>query len=296
MAPSVKNGESGPGDGPSGGPAELREVFAVAPGGTLYVDLDFGSVRVESHDRSEVRIEATARGWAADLVVFSLERQGKDVQLDGEFEGWLPWFLRGTRVRVRARVPRQYAVDVRTRGGRVRAARIGGRVAADTRGGSVEVEEVDGPALLRTAGGSIRAERVSGALRAYTSGGRIEIDTARGEVDARTSGGAIQVERAGGRVVARTSGGGILAAFSGEPAGLLQTSGGSIEVRIPAGAGVNLDARTSGGRVQVEPPLRATGPHSASHVIGEINAGGAPLRLRTSGGSIRVSAHSPQRE
>ena len=43
----------------------LEERIPVEPGGTLYVDLDRGSVEVGSHDRPEILIQASARGWSA---------------------------------------------------------------------------------------------------------------------------------------------------------------------------------------------------------------------------------------
>jgi hypothetical protein len=273
---------------PSDGGPDLLEVLAVAPGGTLFVDLEAGSVRVESHDRSEVWVDAVARGWAAELVWFSLEREGSDVFVQGDVAGWLPRVLGGARVRVRVRVPREYSVDVRTRGGRVRLTELTGRIAAESSGGSIDLRDGRGPALLRTSGGSIRAERVAGDLRAHSSGGPVEAEHVRGDVDARTSGGSIEVRDAGGRVYARTSGGSVRVGFAGTPAGEVHTSGGGIEVEIPAGAGVELDARTGGGRVVVEPPLELAGESGRSEARGAVNGGGAPLRLSTSGGDIQL--------
>jgi hypothetical protein len=268
--------------------AYLDETLPVEPGGTLWIDLDFGSVRVESHDAEQVKIEARAEGWDSGQVWFSVSREGNDVLLDGEVERWLPSLVFGRRISVRVRIPRRYSVDIRTRGGRVRLREIGGRVAAETRGGSIELKEADGPALLRTAGGHIEAEKVRDNLRMRTSGGRIEADDAAGQVEARTSGGRIALRAVAGPVDAHTSGGSISAAFTGSPAGSLATAGGSIDVQFPRDAAASLDARTSGGRVEVEHPVQMSGTASKTHVVGDVRGGGPLLRLRTSGGSIRV--------
>jgi hypothetical protein len=268
--------------------AYLDETLPVEPGGTLWIDLDFGSVLVESHDTNEVKIEARAEGWDPDQVWFSVSREENDVLLDGEVERWLPSLVFGRRISVRVRVPRRYSVDIRTRGGRIRLREIGGRVAAETRGGSIELKESDGPALLRTAGGHVEAEKVRGNLRMRTSGGRIEADEVCGEVEARTSGGRIALRAVAGPVEAHTSGGSISVAFTSAPAGSLATSGGSIDVQFPRGGGASLDARTSGGRVHVDHPIELREKGSKSHVVGDVQGGGELLRLRTSGGSIRV--------
>ncbi len=276
------------GDAADEGTERLHEVVPVEPGGTLYVNLDLGSVQVESHDVETVEVEAEATGWAPELVVFSLDREGNDVHLDAAVESWLPGILFGRRVRVRARVPRRYSLDIFTRGGRVRMRHIGGRVAAETKGGSIELERADGSALLRTSGGSIVAEDVRGHVRAGTSGGRIQVTDVAGDAELRTSGGRIECRGAAGRVEAKTSGGRIRTDFDGAASGSLATSGGPIEVRFAKGARVSLDARTSGGRVRVDHSIQLRGERSSSHVVGEINGGGPELRLRTSGGSIHV--------
>ncbi len=276
------------GDAADEGTEGLHEVVSVELGGTLYVNLDLGSVEVESHDAETVEIEAQATGWAPELVVFWLDREGNDVYLEAAAEHWLPGILFGRRVRVRARVPRRYSLDVFTRGGHVRMRQIGGRVAAETRGGSIELRRVDGSALLRTSGGKIEAEDVRGHVRAGTRGGRIEVTRVQGDAELRTSGGRIECRGMAGRVEAKTSGGRIRTDFDAAASGSIATSGGPIEVSFASGARVSLDACTRGGQVRVDHPIQVSGTRSSSRVVGEINGGGPELRLRTSGGSIHV--------
>ena len=79
--------------------------------------------------------------------------------------------------------------------------------------------------------------------------------------------------------------------FSDQPAGDLETSGGSIEAEFSEDARVDLDAKTSGGRVHVEQELHFVGSIERGHVRGRINGGGPELRLKTSGGNVRVRVH-----
>jgi DUF4097 and DUF4098 domain-containing protein YvlB len=262
---------------------EFRESIGVEPGGTLEVDLAAGSVEVETHDDPEVSVEARASG-----MQFRLEGDGTDAQLSGEVSGFMRGIFGGLSVRVRVRVPEQYSLVIRTAGGSIEVEEIDGEVEAKTSGGSIAVEGAKGQVQLRTSGGGIRAEEVYGDIFARTSGGSIRIEEVSGEVDARTSGGGIQVHDAGGPVRVRTSGGSVSARFSGVPEGSLETSGGSIEVEIPEDAAVTIDAKTSGGRVRIDSELRVTGTLQSSHIVGDINGGGPELRIRTSGGNIRV--------
>jgi hypothetical protein len=234
-------------EGPS---PRLSETLDVAAGGTLFVDLDCGEVRVESHEAPQVVVSAEGEGLLGSEVLFTLSREGDDVLVEGDVDGALSWLACARRVRVRARVPRDWSVDVRTRGGRVRLRDIGGRAAAETSGDEIDLRGCAGSALLRSSGGPLWIERVEGDLRATTSGGPIGVRDAGGEVDAHTS-------------------------------------GGPIDVRLRAGAGARLDAETSGGFVRVDATL-TSGTRSPWRVLGEIRGGGPLVRLRTSGGWIRV--------
>lgn len=269
---------------------DLEETIAVEQGGTLSIDLDRGQVTVGSHDANEVRISARARGFGAHLGGFELEHQGNDVRLQGSFSQSGPLVLWGPRVKVEAWVPRAYSVVVQTRGGSVHVGGITGRTIAETSGGAIEVENCRGPVSVETSGGKIRARDIDGFVVAQTSGGPIQMKDVSGGVEAVTSGGALDLQEIGGRIEARTSGGAIDVSFAQAPSGTLDTSGGRIEVRFAADAKVDLDAETSGGRVEVEHHVARTDAQGKHRIAGGINGGGAPLRLRTSGGNIRVRA------
>ena len=269
---------------------ELDQTIAVEPDGTLWIDLDRGRVTVQSHDANEVRISARARGFGALFGGFDLRHQGNDVHLDGSFGRsflFVPW---GPRVTVEAWVPRRYSLRVNTRGGAVNVSDITGSTIAETRGGAIQVGGCHGPVGVETSGGKIRVGDVEGTVVAHTSGGRIEMSSIDGNIEAVTSGGALDLQEIAGNIEAHTSGGAIAASFSSAPSGALDTSGGRIEVCFAADAKVDLDAKTSGGNVEVEHEVAGSESRSKRCVVGRINGGGAPLRLRTSGGNIRVRA------
>lgn len=266
----------------------IEEELPVEPGGVLYIDLDRGGVSVESHDANTVRIVGEARGWSASMAAFVLEKVGSDVQLDLSFGGWMPGLFLPARVEVVAWVPRRYSLEVGTRGGRIQVRNIGGRIGLDTSGGSLRVSNVDGPALIRTSGGHVEIEDVRSDVRARTSGGHVHVRRVKGNVEARTGGGRIEIEDVSGQVDARTSGGRISVSFVEEPWGHAETSGGSIDVSFRRGAGAELDARTSGGRIEIDRSIEVDGRHDRRRIAARLNGGGAPLVLRTSGGSITL--------
>ena len=266
---------------------DFENRIAAKPGGRLRVDLKGGSIEVESHDVNEVRVEANVRGMGSRSMNFELDGDGVDVEFTADLRAWASVFG-GPRLRVRLRVPERYDVDIHTAGGNVDIEEIRGDVKARTSGGSIKVDQIEGRVELWTSGGPIEAKEIRGDLTASTSGGRIRAAEVTGRVKAHTSGGPIKVTDVQGAVDLHTSGGEISVRFTDAPEGVLETSGGGIEVEFPEDVGADLDAKVSGGRVEVEHGILVQGSQDPQHVVGKVNGGGRRLRLRTSGGNIRV--------
>jgi DUF4097 and DUF4098 domain-containing protein YvlB len=291
----------------------IRKGFNVAAGGTLRLDAGTGSIRIVTGGTGvAVEVIRKARGRGADDVLrehkIDFSQSGNDVVITSDFENhWDRWFS-DYEVQWNIRVPAQYNLDVKTSGGSIDLADIGGTVAAHTSGGSIRTGHLAGASKLTSSGGSITVGGAAAEVSANTSGGSIDIgDTASnveahtsggsislahiaGEVLARTSGGNIRIEDAKGRVDASTSGGSITASISRQPSGdsRLSTSGGGVTVNLARGIGVELDAHASGGGVHSDVPTTIQGTQDDDTLRGRVNGGGPKLVLRSSGGGIHV--------
>ncbi len=295
----------------------IRRGFNVAEGGTLRLKASPGSIKVVTGGTGvAVEITRKARGRRAEETLreheITFRQEGNDVIIESEHDdesNWSNWFhWRDYEVQWNVRVPSRYNLDLRTSGGSIDLADIGGTVEARTSGGSIKTGRLAGTATLKTSGGSIRVGGAQSSVQAVTSGGGITIGDTAGPVEARTSGGSISIARAQGDVFARTSGGGITienaagkvdastsggsitARISAQPRGdsRLATSGGSVTVELAGGIGVELDARASGGGVHSDVPILVRGKQDDDSLSGTIGSGGPKLVLRTSGGGIRV--------
>ncbi len=294
----------------------FRKSVPVEASKKLSLTLDFASIKVEGGASNNVELEAVFAGnppsrkdfdrMMADFD-FTVTRSGSDLRIKGEFKtGWKNVSLFGNfghhycnygkcleydwlrRMEVRARVPSQFATDLRTSGGSITVGDLRGETTARTSGGSLHFGHIDGPVNGETSGGSITL--LSGKGRAYvrTSGGSIRIEEMAGEVDADTSGGQIDILKTTGRVTAHTSGGGI---HIGEAANAVEasTSGGGITVAMRSSSKFDVDAETSGGSVSSEfEVIGAVNSARHEHLRGSVNGGGPMLRLRTSGGGIHI--------
>ncbi|HKQ37857.1 MAG TPA: DUF4097 family beta strand repeat-containing protein [Verrucomicrobiae bacterium] len=281
----------------------LQKTFNVTSGGKLVVDVNVGSIEITASDRKDVAIDvfrkADARGvGGADREKAELQKhevtftqEGNNVvvkaQRQKETES-----VRNMNLNFRyvIQVPAKFDADVKTSGGGIKVADLNGDLKARTSGGSLKFAHIRGPIDGHTSGGSIDLANSDGKASIKTSGGSIKVNKHKGDVVAKTSGGGVSVEDVEGQVQASTSGGSVnasLAKITGECR--LETSGGGINVAVPGNAALDIDAKTSGGSVHSDLPVTTTASEKKRTALqGKLNAGGTPLVLRTSGGSINL--------
>lgn len=213
----------------------------------------------------------------------------------------------------------QGGVTATTEGGSVRLGSIGGPVDCETAGGSIVLARAGGRSRLVTRVGMIEAASVAGDLRAETGAGNIEIGRVDGTVQARTGGGVIraadvrkgmQAEAGAGDIrigkvrgtIVLTSGAGDIVAELHEGARLshseITTSVGTIVLSLPESLALTLEASIELARgrhgivsefpsIQVQRSSRLFGPVS-EQAAGEINGGGAVVRIRNGLGRIEI--------
>ena len=180
----------------------------------------------------------------------------------------------------------------RTSGGNIELTSCGGQAELKTSGGSIEVVDVGGDVHAQTSGGNLRFGAIQGSIWGKTSGGSIKVASCSGGADVQTSGGSIILQNVGESINARTSGGSIHTAMTIQPQNecSLRTSGGGITLTLTPDITVDVEAETSGGHVStdfvVESVLQGKVPKN--RLKGSINGGGPLLKLRTSGGNIRL--------
>ena len=197
--------------------------------------------------------------------------------------------------------------SLRTGGGHIRAGQIGGRAELDTVGGNITVAQAGSLVSVRTGGGQIDFGDVHGSVHAQTGGGGIRVMYVSGPMELESSSGSICLTRVAGALQAATSGGTITAWINPDaPAGggnvrlagasQLASGNGDIIVFLPRNLAANIDATVMNGgerHIEADPELHMTMQASANgsgplHAMAVLNGGGAPLKLKTTGGKIRL--------
>jgi TonB family protein len=200
------------------------------------------------------------------------------------------------------------AADLHSGGGHIRAAGIGGKAELVTEGGNITVGKAGSFVAVKTGGGQIDFGEVRGSVQAQTRGGGIRVLYVSGPMDVESNGGSICLTRVSGAVKAATGSGTITAwinpeaskgthsAVSLSGASQLSSGAGDIIVFLPRNLAANIEAVVENGgahRIEADPALalqitksgQSNGPLTASAVL---NGGGPLLRLKTTGGKIKL--------
>jgi hypothetical protein len=187
---------------------------------------------------------------------------------------------------------------------RIVAKRTGPRVFGSS-GASIELKVPSNSLLsLTTSNGAISATGTSREITARSSNGEIDVIGAKGKLDLKTTNGAIKIEANEATVAAETTNGDV--GFVGsltKGSHKLQSTNGSIEVKLPAMAQFQFTASTSNGSVKnrfpgLQPKSGKAGGNRLAGVIGSGADSEVVVELETSNGGITIepmpSAEAPK--
>lgn len=274
---------------------EFRHVHALKQGGRVTLENYNGSIEISGWAKDEINITGTKYAASEDL----LKQVKVDVQVAGDtvnIRTIPPAERKGmSGAQFVIHVPRKVELD---------------RIQSSN--GSVRITDVEGPARLRTSNGSVRAFNLSSKLEILTTNGSVEVRGLNGSANLRTSNGTVTLDDIHGSVDATTTNGkiqGQLAESAGEMPMRMQTTNGSIDlrldsalktdvrasttngsvtIRLPASLNARLDASTTNSSVSCDFPLATTIETSKRKLVGTIGSGGPRIDLNTTNGPIRV--------
>ena len=124
-----------------------------------------------------------------------------------------------------------------------------------------------------------------------TSGGDISSMHFQGDFEASTSGGDINLKGSDSKINASTSGGDIYLDYKGINKGIdLSTSGGDIQIRLPEDFNATANMHTSGGSISCDLTANHAKKISSTRFEADLNNGGNPLYVKTSGGDIDITS------
>jgi len=258
--------------------AERNDVLSVktAPGATLRIHNSNGKTRVVGEERTDVGVSACKRARAesheaAGHLLDEIRVLENATPGLTELEVLIPrkWNRHGS-VNLEVRVPKGLRVEVVAANGKICLECLRGAVKAKSSNGSVCVSDVVGDVEIFTSNAKVECHDTCGRLVARSSNGKIEVEDHRGSVDCSTSNGLIQasIEEVGRDGV------------------LLATSNGRIVLELPDSVDAEVDLQVDNGVIRNDRNLDRAVRETNGRVRGVLGKGGAPVKLRTSNGSI----------
>lgn len=294
------------GPGPEGRD-EIERSFQVRPGGLLNFDADIGNVEIITAESERVRVEytleykvKTAQEVNELRQKLTIEMGQTDVTTTTINENNVKVVVRladdrngslrnKVRLDFRITMPRKFNLDLRT-GGSAKVGDLDGTVKASTMGGSLKLDNVSGAVTARTMGGSIAIGDVGADLEARSSGGSVATGRVNGRVVANADGGSVAITEASGAIEATANGGSVAAYISKQPNAdsKITANAGSIELRLPPSAAVNVDAACTAGRISSDFSLHGHQDDDPPRLKTALNGGGPLVLLRATAGNIHL--------
>jgi DUF4097 and DUF4098 domain-containing protein YvlB len=131
---------------------------------------------------------------------------------------------------------------------------------------------VTGDVDVTTANAKVTCKCAQGHLRARSSNGKIEVDCHQGSIDASTSNGVIRASLD----------------ELGEMGVSLMTTNGRIVLNLPEKPDADVDIRVENGHIRNDLELEDQTSDPDGRVRGRLGAGGIPIKLRTSNGTVSL--------
>lgn len=168
---------------------------------------------------------------------------------------------------------------------------------AKTSDGNLSAHDLEGDLQIQTGDGSADLDNLRGTLRLKSSDGNMTLQNASGTIEARSSDGHMKLGGNFSAVQLHSSDGGLDFALADgarlTAASRIESSDGTVTIRVPHDLAADLDISTSDGRIDCSLPLTMdhydSREDSGHHLRGKMNAGSVPLTIHTSDGNVTIS-------
>ncbi len=275
---------------------DVKKSFKVTKGENLYVKLKTGgTIEISGWSKNVVAVTATIDGRDAKLVLFTAEKNGKDVELGTEYKER----KRNLKcdVKLIVKVPKQFNLKLSTMGGRISIDDVSGEIKGNTMGGGLELSNLKGKLKMTTMGGKIKLvdSDVDGSVK--TMGGSVLLENVVGDVNGKSMGGNVVYKnvtsRSGkstGKMVSITTMGGSINLNEALNGAKVKTMGGKISIKK---AKKFIQATTMGGDIDVDSidgwiKAITMGGDVKVIMVGNAKKGDRHVDLRSMGGDVEL--------
>jgi hypothetical protein len=275
----------------------LRQELAAVPGGRLQVRVDDADVAIGVADGQPAEVVISLRSndmeWARGVyerMAFTVRESGGTIVVESDPRPREEWRRdRWMSVRIEARVPSRFDLDIHTQDGDVALASFEGSMQIVTQDGDVTAESLRGPSVeLRSQDGDLFAAALAAdRIALQTQDGDIDVGSLAGATRAHTSDGDIRIGAVDATdVELESSDGDVFVAINAAGRLVIRTGDGDISIVAPATLQADVDF--SGEEISLQSGFSLDGSVNRRRAQGRINGGGAEIRAHTNDGEIRL--------
>jgi len=228
----------------------ISKKFDVKEGGTLELDIDYGTIHIEPSSGKTVTVDLIRRikgvsgaeeSEILDHHEYKIEQRGSDVYVESRFDrdsegngAWRKW-KNDSRfsLEVNISVPEVYNVEF------------------TTGAGNITIADLEGTIRGKTGAGNVILGDILGGIDISSGAGNIEVDGARGYVYANSG-------------------------------------AGNVTVYLDSGVGATVDGQASIGSAKTDYDLDVKGKWMSKSFSGKVNGGGPSLTLHSGVGNVTL--------
>jgi hypothetical protein len=257
----------------------LRDTLPAAE--RIHVTGANGAVRIRTHDKPEIQVEATVRAYLQGGGQVAEARQALEEIVSTESIGGTARIavippdsppLLSVETMLALTIPAGAAIEVENRNGNVWIGAGCGRLTVH--GGNADIE-VFGP------DDDVFIETTNGRIRVFDASKQTILHTVNGNVYAHVAGGTLNAETVNGTVVARLLSPDVDACR-------ISTGNGGVVLNVPQAFSARIIAETARGRIRSDIPMGKETSTSATTLDATVGAGEAYIDLATLNGNILI--------
>ena len=259
-------------------PQTVDKHYAIQGRAELEAQIGSGSIHTRSCGGCrDIHVHLEMNG--VDRSRYHLEEQqsGNHVRFvlkQDDNHGWNWTSHNGKSPELTVEVPQESSLELGTGSGDVTLRGVRGSVNMHTGSGDITIDETSGALSLRTGSGGLSGKDLSGTMKAQSGSGDIHLAGDFSQLDARTGSGTLD-----------------LSAGNLHDGATLTSGSGDVNLRLARDTHANVRATTGSGDIHSDLPITTQGDVGQRHTLdGTLNGGGAPIRVSTGSGSIRLQA------
>jgi DUF4097 and DUF4098 domain-containing protein YvlB len=255
----------------------MEKSFQVGADGALDVRIASGKVEVKRGEEGVIVVRG--RGDTDNL---SVEQHGSTVWVSSEPRSTQIskriHFGVGRSVYLSIEVPEGIDIDVNVASADFECEPPSARLNVNSASGDIRFTDT-GDLTVKTASGDVHGHTVGGKLNFVSASGDLHIESVGDRASVSTASGDIQIGVASGPITTSTMSGDVQVRRFGGDDFAAKSMSGSVDIGIPAGSSVDLDATTLSGDIILPEPQS---PPS------ETTAGSVDLKVKLVSGDLKI--------